>query len=100
MSKRIDKKRLKRQNENTANTTIAAVSLVQAQPKEHCEQVDFFIQYHDQEYLEKEIVEKIKEKCKADGIEITVDGKLSVYLKPEDKKAYYTYEGVSGHIEL
>lgn len=98
MSKRIDKKKLKRQNEAAVNSVQSVPA--QAPVKEDCGQVDFFIQYQDQEYLEKEILETIKEKCKAEGTEISGSEKLSVYLKPEDKKAYYTYAGISGYIEL
>lgn len=100
MSKRIDKKKLKRQSEAAVNSAAAQAVPVKDPVKEGCGEVDFFIQYHDQEYLEKEILETIKEKCKAEGNEISGSEKLSVYLKPEDKKAYYTYAGISGYIEL
>lgn len=99
MSKRIDKKKLKRQSETTAATTVSTAA-APAPVERVCEQVDFFIQYQNQEYLEREILEKIKEKCKAEGTEITGAEKLSVYLKPEDQKAYYTYAGISGSIDL
>lgn len=104
MSKRIDKKKLKRQTETTpaAFTAPAAAPAVpvQSPARSDFEQVDFFIQYQDQEYLEKEILTRIKEKCEAEGKEVNGTEKLSVYLKPEDRKAYYTYAGISGSIDL
>lgn len=103
MSKRNYKKNLKKQNEVIFGTdkqsltqSVQCPTPVQAPAG----QTDFFIQYIDKEYLVNDIIEKIKEKCKTDGTEISDADKLSVYLKPEDQKAYYTYSDMSGFIEL
>lgn len=106
MSRRIDKKKQKKQIDTTPNNSpsaaasIVPVSAAAPSASAVSEQVDFFIQYKNQEYLEKDIIEKIKEKCKAEGIEITAGEKLSVYLKPEDGKAYFTYPGINGFVEV
>ena len=99
MSKRIDKKKLKRQNEAAVNSVQSVPA--QAPVKEDCGQVDFFIQYQDQEYLETEIVSRVRESCLLNGASSDELNTISIYLKPEDKKAYFTYgENKSGFIEL
>lgn len=103
MSKRTYKKYLKKQDE--VLSCIGSQDLTPSAPSPKpvpapVGQVDFFIQYKSQEYLERDIVEKIKERCNADGTKISKTDTLSIYLKPEDNKAYYTYADVSGFIEL
>ena len=62
---------------------------------------NFFIQYQDQEYLETEIISRVKESCLLNGASSDELNTISIYLKPEDKKAYFTYgEDKSGFIEL
>ena len=90
MSKRLDKKKLKRQT-TAIESPIAETSASK-------ETINFFIQYQDQEYLETEIISRVKESCLLNGDELNT---ISIYLKPEDKKAYFTYgEDKSGFIEL
>ena len=90
MSKRLDKKKLKRQT-TAIESPIAETSASK-------ETINFFIQYQDQEYLETEIV---KESCLLNGASSDELNTISIYLKPEDKKAYFTYgEDKSGFIEL
>lgn len=93
MSKRLDKKKLKR--ETTAiESPIAETSASK-------ETINFFIQYQDQEYLETEIVSRVRESCLLNGASSDELNTISIYLKPEDKKAYFTYgENKSGFIEL
>ena len=80
MSKRLDKKKLKRIND----------ALLRAD-----------LQYQDQEYLETEIISRVKESCLLNGASSDELNTISIYLKPEDKKAYFTYgEDKSGFIEL
>lgn len=95
MSKRIDKKRMKRQAETTS-----APGNMQVSAAKEAEDIDFYIQYQGQEYLEREIVERIREKCKEEGTLTAGNEKLSVYLKPEEKKAYYTCGSRSGNIDI
>ena len=43
------------------------------------------------------LAEKILDKCKAEGMD---SSDLKIYVKPEDKKAYYACAGGTGAIEL
>ena len=91
MSKRLDKKKLKRQT-TAIESPIAETSASK-------ETINFFIQ--DQEYLETEIISRVKESCLLNGASSDELNTISIYLKPEDKKAYFTYgEDKSGFIEL
>ena len=93
MSKRLDKKKLKRQT-TAIESPIAETSASK-------ETINFFIQYQDQEYLETEIVSRVRESCLLNGASSNELNTISIYLKPEDKKAYFTYgENKSGFIEL
>ena len=93
MSKRLDKKKLKRQT-TAIESPIAETSATK-------ETINFFIQYQDQEYLETEIVSRVRESCLLNGASSDELNTISIYLKPEDKKAYFTYgENKSGFIEL
>lgn len=93
MSKRLDKKKLKRQT-TAIESPIAETSASK-------ETINFFIQYQDQEYLETEIISRVKESCLLNGASSDELNTISIYLKPEDKKVYFTYgEDKSGFIEL
>ena len=93
MSKRLDKKKLKRQT-TAIESPIAETSASK-------ETINFFIQYQDQEYLETEIVSRVRESCLLNGASSDELNTISIYLKPEDKKGYFTYgEDKSGFIEL
>ena len=93
MSKRLDKKKLKRQT-TAIESPIAETSASK-------DTINFFIQYQDQEYLETEIVSRVRESCLLNGASSDELNTISIYLKPEDKKAYFTYgEDKSGFIEL
>ena len=93
MSKRLDKKKLKRQT-TAIESPIAETSASK-------ETINFFIQLQDQEYLETEIVSRVRESCLLNGASSDELNTISIYLKPEDKKAYFTYgENKSGFIEL
>lgn len=93
ISKRLDKKKLKRQT-TAIESPIAETSASK-------ETINFFIQYQDQEYLETEIVSRVRESCLLNGASSDELNTISIYLKPEDKKAYFTYgENKSGFIEL
>ena len=93
MRKRMDKKKLKKQT-TAIESPIAETSASK-------ETINFFIQYQDQEYLETEIISRVKESCLLNGASSDELNTISIYLKPEDKKAYFTYgENKSGFIEL
>ena len=71
-------------------------------PSASKETINFFnSNYQDQEYLETEIISRVKESCLLNGASSDELNTISIYLKPEDKKAYFTYgEDKSGFIEL
>lgn len=106
MSKRTDKKRQKRFNE-VHPTTATPAALVAAAPEVTVPETvapvaaapayDLFIQYQNGEYNAAVLAEKIQEKCKAEGMD---SSDLKIYVKPEDKKAYYACAGGTGAIEL
>lgn len=99
MSKRTDKKRQKRFNEVHPTTTAPAAQPVveTAAPVNAAPAYDLFIQYQNGEYNAAVLAEKILDKCKAEGMD---SSDLKIYVKPEDKKAYYACAGGTGAIEL
>ena len=115
MNKRIDKKKQKRFNEVHPTTTAPAAQPVVETAAPTAEPVpevtvtettapvnaapayDLFIQYQNGEYDAAVLAEKILDKCKAEGMD---SSDLKIYVKPEDKKAYYACAGGTGAIEL
>ena len=99
MSKRTDKKRQKRFNEVHPTTTAPAAQPVveTTAPVNAAPAYDLFIQYQNGEYDAAVLAEKILDKCKAEGID---SSDLKIYVKPEDKKAYYACAGGTGAIKL
>lgn len=99
MSKRTDKKKQKRFNEVHPTTTAPAAQPVveTAAPVNAAPAYDLFIQYQNGEYDAAVLAEKILDKCKAEGMD---SSDLKIYVKPEDKKAYYACAGGTGAIEL
>ena len=129
MSKRTDKKKQKKVNDIVTTTPVNAEP-VNAEPvikevevvkevvkevpvikevikevvkevpakKEH--DADFYIQFDNDEYLAKDVVANIKAKLASEGTIVSADNKLSIYLKPQDKKAYYTYMDINGSVDL
>lgn len=99
MSKRTDKKRQKRFNEVHPTTTAPAAQPVveTAAPVNAAPAYDLFIQYQNGEYDAAVLAEKILDKCNAEGMD---SSDLKIYVKPEDKKAYYACAGGTGAIEL
>lgn len=90
MSKRLDKKKLKRQT-TAIESPIAETSASK-------ETINFFIQYQDQEYLETEIVSRVRESCLLNGASSDELNTISIYLKPEDKKAYLHTEKIKADL--
>lgn len=107
MSRRTDKKRLKRINEGATVQTAAQQAPVEAPKAVVAEPVaapapvkpeyEILIQYQKEEYKAEELAERILEKCKAEGMDTT---DLKIYVKPEDKKAYYACAGGNSYVEL
>ena len=111
MSKRTDKKKQKRINEVHTTAALAAQPVVETAaptaepvpevtvtettaPVNAAPAYNLFIQYQNGEY---DAAEKILDKCKAEGMD---SSDLKIYVKPEDKKAYYACAGGTGAIEL
>ena len=107
MSRRTDKKRLKRINEGATVQTTAQQAPVEAPKAVVAEPIaapasvkpeyEILIQYQKEEYKAEELAERILEKCKAEGMDTT---DLKIYVKPEDKKAYYACAGGNSYVEL
>ena len=111
MSRRTDKKKLKRMNESAvsqASVTVATVSTVKADDAAPAAETtspvsqpsaayDLYIQYQGADYNAEELASQILEKCKAEGMD---SADLKIYVKPEDKKAYYACAGGNSYIEL
>lgn len=111
MSRRTDKKKLKRMNESAvsqASVIAATVSTVKADTAAPAAETtapvsqpsaayDLYIQYQGADYNAEELAAQILEKCKAEGMDST---DLKIYVKPEDRKAYYACAGGHSYIEL
>lgn len=111
MSRRTDKKKLKRMNESAvsqASVTVATVSTVKADDAAPAAETtapvsqpsaayDLYIQYQGADYNAEELASQILEKCKAEGMD---SADLKIYVKPADKKAYYACAGGNSYIEL
>ena len=95
MNRRMDKKKQKTTARQSA-TPAAATATAPVQPK--AREISFYIQYQDQEYLQSAVTEKVIADCQAQGCADT--DSLAIYLKPEDRKAYYTCGTVSGFVAL
>lgn len=115
MNKRIDKKKQKRTLESAVTATATSSAPATATPvvelKEVVKEVKvpvevpaknpaFYVQYQSAEYTVAAITERVIADCNAKGHAVENPEALSIYLKPEDKKAYYTLGGFNGYIEL
>ena len=111
MNKRIDKKKQKRTLESAVTATATSSAPATATPvveiKEVVKEVEvpaknpaFYVQYQSAEYTVAAITERVIADCNAKGHAVENPEALSIYLKPEDKKAYYTLGGFNGYIEL
>lgn len=105
MSRRLHKKRMKAAASKHINATIPAAAPQPVATETHVsvpaaeqeETFDFYIQYQNSQYDADEIVGRIYDKCEADGMDASG---LKIYVKPEDRKAYYACTGGNSFIEL
>ena len=123
MSRRTDKKRLKKINQTQAAAPAAASSAVPApdavpaessapaaaEPAPQAEPApaapaptasagyEMFLQYQNFEFGIGDIAKSILEKCSAKHMD---SADLKIYVKPEDKKAYYVCAGGNSFIDL
>lgn len=63
------------------------------------------VEYHGQQFAEKEIMDKVTAAWEADGKKASAMKKINLYVKPEDGKAYYVINeglknGSSGSVDL
>ena len=111
MNKRIDKKKQKRTLESAVTATATSSAPATATPVVKIKEVKvpvevpaknpaFYVQYQSAEYTVAAITERVIADCNAKGHAVENPEALSIYLKPEDKKAYYTLGGFNGYIEL
>lgn len=65
---------------------------------------NFYIESCGNSYLEQDVVKAVKQQWKDEGKKISEIETLSIYLKPEECKAYYIAvvdaEEVSGFVQL
>ena len=100
MSKRTDKKKQKKVNDIAVTVPVNAEPEVKEVPAKKEHDADFYIQFNNDEYLAKDVIANIKAKLASEGTTVSADNKLSIYLKPQDRKAYYTYMDINGSIDL
>ena len=108
MNKRIDKKKQKRTLESAVTATATSSAPATATPvveikvpvEVPAKNPAFYVQYQSAEYTVSAITERVIADCNAKGHAVENPEALSIYLKPEDKKAYYTLGGFNGYIEL
>lgn len=108
MNKRIDKKKQKRTLESAVTATATSSAPATATPvveiKEVVKEVKvpvevpaknpaFYVQYQSAEYTVAAITERVIADCNAKGHAVENPESLSIYLKPEDKKAITPLEG-------
>lgn len=128
MSRRTDKKRLKKINQTQAAAPAAAsaaasaavpvpeavpaevsapAAAAEAAPQAAPAQAEpapsasagyeMFLQYQNYEFDIDDIAKSILEKCSAEHMD---SADLKIYVKPEDKKAYYVCAGGNSFIDL
>ena len=62
---------------------------------------EIFIQYGAMEWKTSEMMERVKAACAADGHRASSIKSINLYVKPEEKKAYYVInEKTTGSIDL
>ncbi len=81
-------------NAQNAAAEIPAVSPV---PEAKAPSYEMFLQYQNAEFRIENIAQRVLEKCTAEGMD---SSELKIYVKPEDRKAYYACAGGSSYIDL
>lgn len=81
-------------NAQNAAAEIPAVSPV---PEAKAPSYEMFLQYQNAEFRIENIAQRVLEKCTAEGMD---SSELKIYVKPEDRKAYYACAGGSNYIDL
>lgn len=93
-------------NSTTKKTTTRTTTTRKTTKKETVdEKTEVFVQFAGQEYSERSIMRKVEAAWEAEGKKISAIKKAKLYVKPEDKKAYYVINeglknGSTGVIEL
>lgn len=89
------------QTETTAQEVCFQIEVNLQEEEKEMKQMNFYVQWNGKEYCQADITEKIKEQWKAEGNTEESLETLSIYLKPEEERAYYVANGsVQGCIKL
>lgn len=80
-----------------AQNSAAEIPAVSPVPEAKALSYEMFLQYQNAEFRIEIIAERVLEKCTAEGMD---SSELKIYVKPEDRKAYYVCAGGSSYIDL
>lgn len=79
------------------STASAGAPAAPAVPEAKAPAYEMFLQYQNAEFMIDDIAQRILNKCAAEGMD---SDELKIYVKPEDRKAYYACAGGSSYIDL
>ena len=82
--------------EKKATKTTAKKAAAKKTPKKES---NFYVQFQGMEFDAKQIEEAVKADFKAKNKKRTLNS-VSIYVKPEDMKAYYVIDGIIGDVAL
>ena len=80
-----------------AQNSAAEIPAVSPVPEAKAPSYEMFLQYQNAEFRIENIAQRVLEKCTAEGMD---SSELKIYVKPEDRKAYYACAGGSNYIDL
>ena len=80
-----------------AQNAAAEIPVVSSVPEAKAPSYEMFLQYQNAEVRIENIAQRVLEKCTAEGMD---SSELKIYVKPEDRKAYYACAGGSSYIDL
>ena len=80
-----------------AQNAAAEIPAVSSVPEAKAPSYEMFLQYQNAEFRIENIAQRVLEKCTAEGMD---SSELKIYVKPEDRKAYYACAGGSSYIDL
>lgn len=98
-NRRIEKKRKTEKPAEVCREEVKVQNTVN-QP-EASREINVYIQYQEMELILQQVTEAIQKEWAAKGNEMSGLKKMDVYIKPEEKKAYYVMNGQeNGCIQL
>lgn len=89
----------------TVKTAVEATPVVEKETvkaaKKPAKKQEVYIQFGENSYLEKEVVDSVKKAWTASGKKVSEMVDVKIYIKPEEAKAYYVInEEITGSVEL